>query len=145
MRGHATLARYPEDGKLAHEFWHNRDLLTYVTLSDNVTGITVDVTYGLLIDTRRRKWTVADVKRQKKLHTFTNIDFSEPLWPVFGTYNPDLVSVEMSLRTGSGNIKFPTFSQGILKASEMTLYSVSFCPAYQHTVHFKSRAPGSKV
>ncbi|XP_048745578.1 E3 ubiquitin-protein ligase TRIM33-like isoform X2 [Ostrea edulis] len=106
------VARYPEDGKLAHEFWHNRDLLTYVPLSDNAAGITVELTYGLLIDTRRRKWTVADVVKQKKLHTFTGIDFTDALYPVFGTYNPDLVSVEMTLRTGSEISAFPPFLKG---------------------------------
>ncbi|XP_061194588.1 E3 ubiquitin-protein ligase TRIM33-like isoform X1 [Saccostrea echinata] len=106
------VARYPEDGKLAHEFWHNRDLLTYVPLSDNAAGITVELTYGLLIDTKRRKWTVADVGKQKKLHTFTGIDFTEALLPVFGTYNPDLVSVEMTLRTGSEISAFPPFLKG---------------------------------
>lgn len=106
------VARYPEDGKLAHEFWHNRDLLTYVPLSDNTAGITVDLTYGLLVDTRRRKWTIADVGKQKKLHTFTGIDFTEALYPVFGTYNPDLVSVEMTLRTGSEISAFPPFLKG---------------------------------
>ncbi|XP_022289242.2 uncharacterized protein LOC111101170 isoform X2 [Crassostrea virginica] len=106
------VARYPEDGKLAHEFWHNRDLLTYVPLSDNAAGITVELTYGLLVDTRRRKWTIADVTRQKKLHTFTGIDFTEALYPVFGTYNPDLVSVEMTLRTGSEISAFPPFLKG---------------------------------
>ncbi|XP_033760271.1 transcription intermediary factor 1-alpha-like isoform X2 [Pecten maximus] len=106
------VARYPEDGKLAQEFWHNRDLLTYVPLSDNTTGLTVDVTYGLVVDTKRRKWTVSDIKREKKLHTFTGIDFSEPLIPVFGTYNPDLVSVEMNIKTGSEITSFPAFLKG---------------------------------
>ncbi|XP_060082713.1 transcription intermediary factor 1-alpha-like [Ylistrum balloti] len=106
------VARYPEDGKLAQEFWHNRDLLSYVPLSDNTTGLSVDVTYGLVVDTKRRKWTVSDIKREKKLHTFTGIDFSEPLIPVFGTYNPDLVSVEMNIRTGSEITSFPAFLKG---------------------------------
>ncbi|XP_021377749.1 transcription intermediary factor 1-alpha-like isoform X3 [Mizuhopecten yessoensis] len=106
------VARYPEDGKLAQEFWHNRDLLTYVPLSDNTAGLTVDVTYGLVVDTKRRKWTVSDTKREKKLHTFTGIDFSEPLIPVFGTYNPDLVSVEMNIKTGSEITSFPAFLKG---------------------------------
>lgn len=72
----------------------------------------MDVTYGLLVDTRRRKWTIADVGKQKKLHTFTGIDFTEALYPVFGTYNPDLVSVEMTLRTGSEISAFPPFLKG---------------------------------
>lgn len=72
----------------------------------------MDVTYGLLVDTRRRKWTIADVGKQKKLHTFTGIDFMEALYPVFGTYNPDLVSVEMTLRTGSEISAFPPFLKG---------------------------------
>lgn len=106
------VARYPEDGKLAQEFWHNRDLRSFVPLCDNVSGLSVEVTYGLLVDVKRKKWTIADVKKQKKLYTFMGVDFSEPLWPVFGSYNQDLVNVEMKIRTGPEIAGFPAFLKG---------------------------------
>lgn len=108
------VARYPEDGKLAQEFWHNRDLKALVPLCDNSPGLTVDVTYGVYINTSTRKVTVADVKREKKLHTFTDVDFSKPMWPVFGTYNSDLVNVILRLRTGASLAQFPPFLKGII-------------------------------
>ena len=107
------VARYPEDGKLAQEFWHNRDLLAYVPLSENKAGLTVEVTYGMVVDTKRKKWIIADVKKEKKLHTFSGIDFSKPLLPVFGTYNPDLINVEMKLRSGAQITAFPPFLKGL--------------------------------
>ncbi|KAL4220244.1 hypothetical protein ACF0H5_020652 [Mactra antiquata] len=95
------VARYPEDGKLTQEFWHNRDLLSFSPLSDNTAGIEVRITYGLLVDTRRKKWIISDCNNNKVLHTFDSLDFSEALYPVFGCYNPDLCTVEMTLKTGS--------------------------------------------
>ena len=95
------VARYPEDGKLTQEFWHNRDLLGFSPLSDNSPGLEVRVTYGLLVDTKRKKWIIADCNNNKIIHTFEKLDFSEALYPVFGCYNPDLVTVELTVRTGS--------------------------------------------
>lgn len=95
------VARYPEDGKLTMEFWHNRDLLNFMPLSDNSAGIEMRITYGFLVDTRRKKWVVADCNNNKVLHSFDMLDFTEALYPVFGCYNPDLCTVEMTLKTGS--------------------------------------------
>lgn len=94
------VARYPEDGKLTQEFWHNRDLLNFIPLSDNEAGIEVRVTYGFLVDTKRKKWIVLDCNNNKILHSFDQLEFSEALYPVFGCYNPDLCTVEMTLKTG---------------------------------------------
>lgn len=107
------VARYPEDGKLAQEFWHNRDLLAYVPLSENKAGLTVEVVYGMVVDTKRKMWIIADVKKEKKLHTFSGINFSKPLYPVFGTYNPDLINVEMKLKSGAQISSFPPFLKGL--------------------------------
>ncbi|XP_060602124.1 uncharacterized protein LOC132755292 isoform X3 [Ruditapes philippinarum] len=95
------VARYPEDGKLSMEFWHNRDLLNIIPLSDNTSGIEMRITYGFLVDTRRKKWVIADCNNNKVLHSFDKLEFSEALHPVFGCYNPDLCTVELTLKTGS--------------------------------------------
>jgi hypothetical protein len=50
-----------------------------VPLSENKAGLTVEVTYGMVVDTKRKKWIIADVKKEKKLHTFSGIDFSYTL------------------------------------------------------------------
>ncbi|CAG2226272.1 unnamed protein product [Mytilus edulis] len=107
------VARYPEDGKLAQEFWHNRDLLAYVPLSENKAGLNVEVTYGMVVDTKRKKWIIADVKKEKKLHTFSGLNFTKPLLPVFGAYNPDLISVEMKVKTGAQISSYPAFLKGL--------------------------------
>ncbi|XP_052785346.1 uncharacterized protein LOC128220813 isoform X5 [Mya arenaria] len=95
------VARYPETGKLTQEFWHNRELLEFSPLSDNSPGIEVRITYGLFVDTRKRKWVIVDCNNNKVLHSFDMLDFSEALYPVFGCYNPDLCTVEMTLKTGN--------------------------------------------
>ncbi|XP_076097996.1 uncharacterized protein LOC143068104 isoform X5 [Mytilus galloprovincialis] len=107
------VARYPEDGKLAQEFWHNRDLLAYVPLSENKAGLNLEVTYGMVVDTKRKKWIIADVKKEKKLHTFSGLNFTKPLLPVFGAYNPDLISVEMKVKTGAQISSYPAFLKGL--------------------------------
>ncbi|KAK3609707.1 hypothetical protein CHS0354_011395 [Potamilus streckersoni] len=101
------VARYPEGGKLAQEFWHDRDLLAYVPLSENHAGLEVHVTYGFLLDARRKKWIILDVGADRILHTFDAINMSQPLYPVFGCYNPDMISVEMLLKTGSDIKRLP--------------------------------------
>lgn len=94
------VARFPDDGKLAQEFWHNRQLLECISLSNNKPGTKVDIVYGNLIDTKKKTWTVVNCSKGKALYTFKDIDFSVPLFPVFGTYNPELVNVELTLKTG---------------------------------------------
>ena len=95
------VARYPEDGRLTQEFWHNRDLLHFQPLSDNSAGLEVRITYGFLLDTKRKTWTVVDCNNNKVLYSFDTLDFTEALYPVFGCYNPDLITVEMTLKTGT--------------------------------------------
>ena len=44
---------------------------------------------------------------RKVLFIYPNVDITEPLWPVFGTYNPYSVHVELTLRTGRDIMLIP--------------------------------------
>ena len=68
------------------------------------------MSYGFLLDTDNRQWSVLDCTSQKVLYTFRNLDFTEPLWPVFGTYNPYSAQVEMQLKSGSSISKIPAIA-----------------------------------
>ena len=61
---------------------------------------------------------------RKMLYTFPNIDTTEPLWPVFGTYNPYSVHVELTLKTGRDIVSIPDMLRpvsGILSFSLIIL------------------------
>ena len=51
---------------------------------------------------------------RKMLYTFSNIDTTEPLWPVFGTYNPYSVHVELTLKTGRDIVSIPDILRPVI-------------------------------
>ncbi|XP_061178169.1 E3 ubiquitin-protein ligase TRIM71-like [Saccostrea echinata] len=94
-------------GKVCLQTWHNGQLLAHNALSPRTPsppGTSVRLRYGFLLDTVKRHWIVVDAKSNKVIFHFKNLvvsELSEPLWPLFGIYNPDLVSVTFQLLTGS--------------------------------------------
>lgn len=94
-------------GKVCLQTWHNGQLLTHNALSPRTPsppGTSVRLRYGFLLDTVKRHWIVVDVKSNKIIFHFKNLvvsELSEPLWPLFGIYNPEYVSVVLQLITGS--------------------------------------------
>ncbi|XP_052782985.1 uncharacterized protein LOC128219211 [Mya arenaria] len=79
---------------------HHGFNLAHMPLSLNTAGTTLDRKFGFLLDSDRRQLTVFDVTRNRKVHSFTDVDFSSGLWPVFGCHWPSKVKLEMILRTG---------------------------------------------
>ncbi|XP_048244725.1 uncharacterized protein LOC124121846 [Haliotis rufescens] len=57
--------------------------------------------YGVVYDDARKKIVFIDVKENKVISTLHNVDSSQTLWPMFGVYNPDLLTVSMTLVVGS--------------------------------------------
>lgn len=80
---------------------HDGRNLAHVPLSGIDAGTVVDVTYGFLVDTDQWKLVVADCTNQRNLYTFTNLEVTRPLWPVFGCHWPSKVKIDMTLRTGN--------------------------------------------
>lgn len=105
-----SAERCNEHKQLCHKFRHKRTLLLHTPLSADTAGTVMTMTYGFLVDVDNRQWSVIDCLSQKILYSFRNLDFSEPLWPVFGTYNPYSAHVEMHLKSGSSVGKIPAIA-----------------------------------
>ncbi|XP_048246718.1 tripartite motif-containing protein 45-like isoform X2 [Haliotis rufescens] len=67
----------------------------------NSAGASHTLHYGVVYDDTRKKIVFIDVKENKVMSTLDNVDSSQPLWPMFGVYNPDYVTVSMTLVVGS--------------------------------------------
>ncbi|VDI56597.1 Hypothetical predicted protein [Mytilus galloprovincialis] len=105
-----SAERCNEHKQLCHKFRHKRTLLLHSPLSSDTAGTVMTMTYGFLVDVDNRQWSIIDNLSQKILYSFRNLDFSEPLWPVFGTYNPYSAHVEMHLKSGSSVGKIPAIA-----------------------------------
>ncbi|KAK3602621.1 hypothetical protein CHS0354_034205 [Potamilus streckersoni] len=93
-------------GKICLQTWHNGQLLTHKALSPRTPsppGTFIRQYYGFMLDIEKKHWIIVDVKNKKMLFHFKNLvisEMSEPLWPVFGVYSPENVSVTITLKTG---------------------------------------------
>ncbi|XP_067669017.1 uncharacterized protein [Haliotis asinina] len=67
----------------------------------NTAGASHTLHYGVVYDDARKKIVFIDVKEEKVISTLSNIDCSEPLWPMFGVYNPKWITVSMRLVAGT--------------------------------------------
>ncbi|XP_046559497.1 probable RING finger protein 207 homolog [Haliotis rubra] len=67
----------------------------------NTAGAPHTLHYGVVYDGARKKIVFIDVKEKKVMSTLDNVDCSEPLWPMFGVYNPECITVSMRLVVGS--------------------------------------------
>lgn len=81
--------------------WNNGQRLFHTPATEgSPPGTTIKTTYGFLLDTQNNQWIILDAKNRKFIFRFRNVDCSRPLWPTFGVYNPDLVNVTLTLRSG---------------------------------------------
>ncbi|XP_060593856.1 protein PML-like [Ruditapes philippinarum] len=92
---------------------HNGYNLAHLPLTPNTPGTTLARTFGFILDADRSKFSIVDVTRKRKLHTFQGVDFSHGLWPVFGCHWPSKVKLEMLLKTGRDIEKVPEFIHSI--------------------------------
>ncbi|XP_048243116.1 uncharacterized protein LOC124123914 isoform X2 [Haliotis rufescens] len=67
----------------------------------NTAGASHTLHYGVVYDDARKKIVFIDVRENKVMSTLDNVDSSQPLWPMFGVYNPHLLTVSMTLVVGS--------------------------------------------
>ncbi|KAK3601956.1 hypothetical protein CHS0354_001779 [Potamilus streckersoni] len=81
--------------------WHNGQRLYHSPLTENAPpGTNLRTTIGFLLDMQTKQWFIVDAKNRRLFYRFRNVDTTKPLWPIFGAYNPDLVSVTLNIKTG---------------------------------------------
>ncbi|XP_046548161.1 protein PML-like isoform X4 [Haliotis rubra] len=66
----------------------------------NTAGTSHTLHYGVVYDDARKKIVFIDVKENKVMSTLDNVDSSQTWWPMFGVYNPSIVTVSMRLVVG---------------------------------------------
>ena len=81
--------------------FHNGVRMYHNRLTENAPpGTTLRTTIGFLLDMNIKRWYIVDAKNRRLFYYFTSIDTSKPLWPVFGVYSSEYVSVSLALKTG---------------------------------------------
>lgn len=81
--------------------FHNGVRLYHLPLTENSPpGTTLRTTIGFLIDMKQKQWFIVDAKNRRLFYRFKGIDTTKPLWPVFGAYSTEYVSVSLALKTG---------------------------------------------
>ncbi|XP_071085774.1 uncharacterized protein [Haliotis cracherodii] len=87
--------------RICRMFWkEERHLLCLPTETlPNTTGAFDSLHIGVAYDDSRKKVVFIDVKTSQVMKVLENVDFSQPLLPMFGVYNPERVSVSMRIVT----------------------------------------------
>ncbi|XP_048243126.1 uncharacterized protein LOC125376007 [Haliotis rufescens] len=92
----------PTHGVICMETWkEGKHVLCLPDTLPNKARASHTLHYGLVYDDTRKKIAFIDVKENKVISTLDNVDSSQPLWPMFGVYNPYLLTVSMTLVVGS--------------------------------------------
>ncbi|XP_048246658.1 uncharacterized protein LOC124112468 [Haliotis rufescens] len=89
-------------GGICRRTWKEEKRVLHLpcTLPDTA-GASHTLHYGVVYDDARKKIIFIDVKENKVISTLDNVDSSQPLWPLFGVYNPSILTVSMTLVVGS--------------------------------------------
>ncbi|XP_048246851.1 uncharacterized protein LOC124123178 [Haliotis rufescens] len=97
-----TVARCPTHGGICSQTWKEEEhVLCLLDTLPNRAGASQTLHYGVVYDDARKKIVFIDVKENKVMSTLDNLDSSQPLWPMFGVYNPHHLTVSMTLVVGS--------------------------------------------
>ncbi|XP_048246722.1 uncharacterized protein LOC124112481 isoform X4 [Haliotis rufescens] len=96
------VSRCPTHGGICRKTYkEEKHVLHLPDTVPNTAGASHTLHYGVVYDDARKKILFIDVKENKVMSTFDNVDSSQPLWPMFGVYNPRLLTVSMTLVVGS--------------------------------------------
>ncbi|XP_048246713.1 uncharacterized protein LOC124112462 isoform X8 [Haliotis rufescens] len=96
------VAHCPTHGGICRETWkEGKHVLCLPDTLPNTAGTSHTLHYGVVYDDARKKIVFIDVKENKVMSTLDNVDSSQPLWPMFGVYNPSRLTVSMTLVVGS--------------------------------------------
>ncbi|XP_071084616.1 uncharacterized protein [Haliotis cracherodii] len=97
-----TVVQCPTHGGICRTTWkEGTHVLCLPDTLPNTAGPSHTLHYGVVYDDARKKIVFIDVKENRVMSTLDNVDSSQPLWPMFGVYNPHLHSVSMTLVVGS--------------------------------------------
>ncbi|XP_048246721.1 tripartite motif-containing protein 45-like isoform X3 [Haliotis rufescens] len=97
-----TVSRCTTHGGICRQTWkEGKHVLCLPDTLPNAARTLRTLHYGVVYDDARKKIVFIDVKEKKVMSTLDNVDSSQPLWPMFGVYNPDDVTVSMTLVVGS--------------------------------------------
>ncbi|XP_046566567.1 uncharacterized protein LOC124275123 isoform X5 [Haliotis rubra] len=97
-----TVNHCTTHGGICRKIWkEGKHVLCLPDTLPNTAGASHTLHYGVVYDDARKKIVFIDVKEKKVMSTLDNVDCSEPLWPMFGVYNSDWVTVSMRLVVGS--------------------------------------------
>ncbi|XP_071084713.1 transcription intermediary factor 1-alpha-like [Haliotis cracherodii] len=89
-------------GRICRKTWkEGKNVLCLPDTLPNTAGASHTLQYGVVYDDARKKIVFIDVKENKVISTSNNVDTSQPLWPMFGVYNPHRLTVSMTLVVGS--------------------------------------------
>ncbi|XP_021368771.1 tripartite motif-containing protein 45-like [Mizuhopecten yessoensis] len=78
--------------------WNNKQKIFTRDTHSSKAGTTADIRIGVNINTLSKTISFLDVVNNTLLTKIGDVDTSQPLWPVFGVYNPHLVDVRVTLR-----------------------------------------------
>ncbi|XP_048246857.1 uncharacterized protein LOC125377442 [Haliotis rufescens] len=96
------VSRCPTHGGICRWTWkEGKYVLCLPDTLPNTAGASHTLHYGVVYDDARKKIVFIDVKENKVMSTLDNVDSSQPLWPMFGVYNPSRLTVSMTLVVGS--------------------------------------------
>ncbi|XP_046568743.1 uncharacterized protein LOC124277130 [Haliotis rubra] len=97
-----TVNRCTTHGGICRRIWkEGKCVLHPPDTLPNTAGVSHTLHYGVVHDAARKKIVFIDVKEKKVMSTLDNVDCSKPLWPMFGVYNPEWITVSMRLVVGS--------------------------------------------
>ncbi|XP_071085546.1 paramyosin-like isoform X1 [Haliotis cracherodii] len=97
-----AVAHCTTHGGICRDTWkEGKHVLCLPDTLPNTAGSSHTLHYGVVYDDARKKIVFIDVKENKVMSTLDNVDSSQPLWPMFGVYNPEFVTVSMTLVVGS--------------------------------------------
>ncbi|XP_021347374.1 uncharacterized protein LOC110446514 [Mizuhopecten yessoensis] len=78
---------------------HGGNLMHSEILSDATSGTEKYLNLGFLINRVDRFIAVFDIYMNRKIYTFTNVNGSQELWPVFGVFNTERQLVRLRLNS----------------------------------------------
>ncbi|XP_046567793.1 uncharacterized protein LOC124276175 [Haliotis rubra] len=89
-----TVSHCTTHGGICRRIWkEGKYVLHLPDTLPNTAGASHTLHYGVVYDDARKKIVFIDVKEKKVMSTLDNVDCSEPLWPMFGVYNPQTGSL----------------------------------------------------
>ncbi|XP_048243113.1 uncharacterized protein LOC124126390 [Haliotis rufescens] len=96
------VSHCPTHGGICRETWkEGKRVLCLPDTLPNTARTLRTLHYGVVYDDARKKIVFIDVKENKVMSRLDNVDSSQPLWPMFGVYNPSVLTVSMTLVVGS--------------------------------------------